>query len=38
MDSGEILDVYWFGPIFIMADQLDGNIMGIGGWLSLLVE
>jgi len=36
LSSGEVLKVYWFGPIFIMAEGLDGKYKGVGGWISLL--
>jgi hypothetical protein len=38
LESGEILNVYWFGPIFIMAEGLDDTCGEIGGWLSLLAK
>jgi hypothetical protein len=38
LESGEILNAYWFGPIFIMAEGVDGTYREIGGWLSLLTK
>jgi len=38
LESGEVYDVYWFGPIFIMAEGLDGTYWEIGGWVSRLKE
>jgi len=35
-EEGEVLNVYWFGPVFIMAEELDTPCIGIGGWVSHL--
>lgn len=38
VESGGILNVHWFGPIFIMAEGLDSTNRSIGGWPSKLVR
>ena len=34
--SGEKMNVYWYGPIFLMADDSKGEIEEVGGWPSRL--
>ena len=35
--EGPTINVYWFGPIFVMADEVDKDYIAIGGWPSRLL-